>query len=110
MIRVSGVGDLVDGEVRAITVRGRKLVLIRHGDDRYATPNRCSHLGVRLSDGHLCGSVVECRWHHWRFDLADGSVDGEDPIIASFETYIVHNDGDDLLIDPRPRRRANTID
>ena len=105
MIRVVGAGDLADGEVRAITAGGRKLVVIRVGDERLACANRCLHLGVRLSDGHLDGSVIECRWHHWRFDLADGSVDAEESPYATFVTHRVVADGDDLLIDPTPRTR-----
>jgi nitrite reductase/ring-hydroxylating ferredoxin subunit len=106
LIRVPAIGDLADGELRAITAAGRKLVVVRVGDDRFACPNQCLHLGVRLSDGHLHGSVVECRWHHWRFDLETGEVDAEDSPYGTFETYRVLADGDDLLVDPRPGTRV----
>lgn len=110
MIRVAGEGDLADGELRAVQAGGRKLVVVRVGDERWACANRCPHYGVRLSEGHLKGSVVECRWHHWKMDLATGSVEAEDSPLRSFETYRVLADGDDLLVDPRPRTRVCRAD
>lgn len=81
-------------------------MVVRVGEELFACANQCLHLGVRLSDGHLRESVVECRWHHWRFDLATGAVEAEDSPYSSFETYRVLVDGDDLLVDPRPRTRV----
>jgi nitrite reductase/ring-hydroxylating ferredoxin subunit len=104
-VRVPGAGDLADGELRAVTAGGRKLVVARVGDQRYACANRCPHYGIRLSDGHLEGSVLECRWHHWRFDLATGCVDAEESTLATIETYAVDVDGDDLVVRTTPRTR-----
>jgi nitrite reductase/ring-hydroxylating ferredoxin subunit len=111
VIRVRGGGDLADGELRSVQAGGRNLAVVRVGDERFACANRCLHYGVRLSDGRLEGSVVECRWHHWRYDLATGSVQGEcdsdcggdTSPFSSFETYRVFAQGDDLLVDPVPR-------
>lgn len=110
LVRVPGAADLADGEVRAATAGGRKVVVVRVGDERFASENRCLHLGVRLSDGHLDGTVLECRWHHWRFDFDSGAVDAADGSFESFTTYPVSVDGADLLIDPRPRTRVRRRD
>ncbi|MGH8867776.1 MAG: Rieske (2Fe-2S) protein [Actinomycetes bacterium] len=104
--RAVGAADLGDGERRAVHAGGRRFVIVRDGDDRFACENRCLHVGVRLSEGIQHGAVLECRWHHWRYDLRTGGVDAEDSPFASFETYGVVVDGDDLVIEPVPRTRT----
>lgn len=106
--RVPGAADLADGELRGVQVGVRKYVLARVGDERFACENRCLHYGIKLSQGHLGGSTIECRWHHWRFDLRSGTI--ETPVEAesdfeSFNTYDVQVDGADLLISEEPRTR-----
>jgi nitrite reductase/ring-hydroxylating ferredoxin subunit len=97
-IRVPGAADLADGERRAVFVGGRHYLILRVGDNRWASPNRCPHFGIKLTAGRLEGSVLECRWHHWRFDFDTGGVEAEDATFATFETHEVTVDGADLLI------------
>lgn len=97
-IRVPGAADLADGERRAVFAAGRHYLLLRVGEKRYACPNRCPHFGIKLTAGRLEGSVLECRWHHWRLDFDTGAVEAEDATFATFETYAVTVDGMDLLI------------
>jgi nitrite reductase/ring-hydroxylating ferredoxin subunit len=102
-VRVPGAADLADGERRAVAAGNRRFVVVRDGDDRFACENRCLHLGVRLSAGVVHGSVLECRWHHWRYDLRSGTVEADDSPFASFETFAVVVDGPDLVIEAVPR-------
>ena len=97
-IRVPGAADLADGERRAVFVGGRHYLILRVGEKRYACPNRCPHFGIKLTAGRLEGSVLECKWHHWRFDFDTGGIEAEDATFATFETYAVTVDGPDLLI------------
>jgi nitrite reductase/ring-hydroxylating ferredoxin subunit len=101
--RVAGAGDLADGQTRAVKLNGRSFVILRVGETRLACENRCLHWGVRLSDGIQRGAVLECRWHHWRYDLHSGTVEADDSPFESFETFDVVVDGGDLLIEPAPR-------
>lgn len=94
-----------DGGRRAVSVDGRKLVIVRSGDERFACEDRCLHAGIRLSAAIQRDTVLECRWHHWRYDLRTGRVDAEDSPLESFTTYPVRVDGDELVIDPTPRTR-----
>lgn len=82
-------------------------MVVRDGDDWFACENRCLHVGVRLSEGTQRGSVVECRWHHWRYDLRSGRVSAEDSPFETFETFAVAVDGPDLVIDGVPRTRTS---
>jgi nitrite reductase/ring-hydroxylating ferredoxin subunit len=94
-----------DGGRRAVSVDGRKLVIVRSGDERFACEDRCLHAGIRLSAAIQRDTVLECRWHHWRYDLRTGRIDAEDSPLESFATYPVRVDGDELVIDPTPRTR-----
>ena len=102
-VRVAGAATLADGERRAFQAGGRSYLIVREGERRYACANQCIHLGVKLSGGHLTGSVLECRWHHWRFDLRTGAVDADESPFSTFETYDVTVDGDDLVIAGIPK-------
>ena len=103
--RVPDSENPADGGRRVVSVGGRKLVIVRSGDERFACEDRCLHAGVRLSTAIHRGTVLECRWHHWKYDLRSGSVEAEDSPLESFTTYPVRVDGEDLVIDPAPRTR-----
>ncbi len=104
-IRVPGAELPADGGRRAVSAGGRTFVIVRSGDDRFACEDRCLHVGVRLSNAIQRDTVLECRWHHWKYDLRSGSVDAEDSPFDSFTTYPVRVEGDDLVIDLAPRTR-----
>ena len=38
----------------------------------YATENYCPHKGALLSEGTMCGHIVECGLHGWQFDVRSG--------------------------------------
>ena len=66
--------ELADGEMMTVEVDGHE-ILIARADDRFlVSDNRCPHMGGRLADGVLDGTVVTCPKHHSQFDLTDGHV------------------------------------
>ncbi|MDQ3255106.1 MAG: non-heme iron oxygenase ferredoxin subunit [Acidobacteriota bacterium] len=68
---------------------GRELALYNIGGQFSAIENFCPHRGAPLADGRLCGHIVECDLHGWRFDLRTGQCltrAGED--IESYEVQI----------------------
>ena len=50
----------------------REIALYNIDGEFYATENWCPHKGAPLSEGILCGRVIECDWHGWQFDLRSG--------------------------------------
>jgi len=42
------------------------------GGEFYAIDNFCPHRGARLTEGVLCGYIVECGLHGWQFDVRTG--------------------------------------
>ena len=71
---VGKVGELEDGTVKEVLAQGREILLARIGDNYYAADNRCPHLGGKLSQGKLEGTVITCPRHRSQFDLRDGQV------------------------------------
>jgi len=73
-VEVGKTGELEDGTMKAVLAQGREILLARVSDKYYAADNRCPHLGGKLSQGKLEGTVVTCSLHGSQFDLRDGQV------------------------------------
>lgn len=74
LIQAGTVGELDDGRMKEVTAEGRAILLARVGDRYYAADKHCPHMGGRLSQGKLEGTVVTCPLHGSQFDLRDGKV------------------------------------
>ena len=73
-VEVSQLDELPDGTMKEILIKGREILLARVGDKCYAADNPCPHMGGKLSQGSLEGTVVTCPRHGSQFDLSDGRV------------------------------------
>ncbi|MBM3132144.1 MAG: Rieske (2Fe-2S) protein [Chloroflexi bacterium] len=73
-IEACGTDEISEGAMRSITLEGKEILLARASDRFYAAENRCPHMGARLSEGALAGTVVTCPRHGSRFALTDGKV------------------------------------
>lgn len=70
---VGATDDLPPGAcIRVELPDGDELAVYNVGGEFYATENFCPHKGAPLSDGALCGHIVECGWHGWQFDVRSG--------------------------------------
>ncbi|MCS6873321.1 MAG: Rieske (2Fe-2S) protein [Pyrinomonadaceae bacterium] len=77
-------------EGRSATVQlndGSEIALFKAQGKFYAIENFCPHKGVPLADSRLYGSIVECDWHGWQFDLRSGKCLTKPK--CSIETYEV---------------------
>lgn len=61
--------NLLIGEVKSLTILGRKLVIYR-GEDRQPVivDAYCPHMGADLSEGIVEGNELRCGFHHWKFN------------------------------------------
>lgn len=73
-IEVPGGSDLQSGQMKALNIGKREILLARVGGDFYAADNHCPHMGARLSEGKLEKTIITCPRHHSQFDLSDGHV------------------------------------
>jgi 3-phenylpropionate/trans-cinnamate dioxygenase ferredoxin component len=68
--------DLVPGEARRFDVAGRRIALVRIGDEFHAVDDECSHEDYSLSEGEVLAEEceIECPRHGSTFDLITGQA------------------------------------
>jgi 3-phenylpropionate/trans-cinnamate dioxygenase ferredoxin subunit len=66
--------ELANGAMKHAPTEKGEVLVARVGDNYYVADNRCPHMGGRLSQGKLEGTVVTCPLHGSQFDLKDGKV------------------------------------
>lgn len=75
MYRLADVADLAEFIPITLTVRDRKIAVVRVADDVYAFDAVCSHRDAPLADGAVTRKrTVLCPWHLGTFRITDGSV------------------------------------
>jgi phenylpropionate dioxygenase-like ring-hydroxylating dioxygenase large terminal subunit len=63
--------DLAAGEIKPVRYFGRDLILWREeeGGEAHLQDAYCPHLGANIGvGGKVKGNLVQCPFHHWRFD------------------------------------------
>ena len=80
------------GEMRAVSVEGRRVLLVNTDGEVRAYEDRCAHAGVPLSGGRLEGCRLLCSAHLWEYDCRNGR--GLNPISAQLRPFeVVVRDG-----------------
>ena len=70
---VGRVDDLLPGACLSFELPdGNELAVYNVDGEFYATENYCPHKGARLTEGSLCGHIIECGLHGWQFDVRSG--------------------------------------
>ena len=88
---------LAPGEMRAVAVAGRD-VLVCHAEGAfYALENRCPHAATPLTSGRLRGLVLECPLHGGKLDVRDGRPCAP-PIRSPANTFAVRRAGASIEI------------
>ena len=96
--RVASTQDLQDGEMMAVLVGGKKVLLARVDGSFYATAARCPHWGGPLPEGTLHAPRLLCPWHKATFDVRSGDL-LEPPALDGIAAFRVRVDGDDVFVD-----------
>ena len=68
--------DLQPNTSTAFSVEGKKVAIVRIGDDIYAIGDTCSHADLSLSEGEVWADekAIECWRHGSKFDLVTGEA------------------------------------
>jgi nitrite reductase/ring-hydroxylating ferredoxin subunit len=86
---VGATGDLPPGAcIRVELPEGDELAIYNVNGEFYATENFCPHRGALLSEGALCGHVVECGWHGWQFDVRNGQCLTLQEKLRTYEVFV----------------------
>lgn len=85
--------QVLDGQPLGVELAGgRRVCLVRDGEEILAVADECAHQAFPLSAGEvLPGGTIECPWHGARFDCRTGRAlrgPAKDPI-ARYEVSMV---------------------
>ena len=70
----AGPADLAPGQMRALHIDGRDVLLCHTRDGWYAVDDVCTHAFARMSEGRLRGVRLICPLHGASFDCRTGAV------------------------------------
>lgn len=91
--------ELESGEAKRFDVAGRRIALVRIGDDFYALGDQCSHENYSLSEGEVWVDEreIECPRHGSTFDLTSGKPCSL-PATTAVPVYEIELDGDEVAV------------
>lgn len=91
-VTVAQVHDIPPGTGRTVDVRGVWIALFNVDGTFYAIDNACPHAGGPLGEGKLNGTIIECPWHGWKFNVDSGERVGNSNFqIPCCEVRVVDN-------------------
>ena len=64
--------EIKEGQMRAVRVKGKPILLVRVGGEVFGISNRCPHMGCTFEGGILRDYLVMCPCHGWKFDIRNG--------------------------------------
>jgi len=96
-ITIAKTSELKDGEMRQVSADGTDILLARVGGKYHAVGAHCTHYGVPLVEGALCGERVVCPWHHACFNVATGDLE-EPPALDALPRYGVRVEGESVIV------------
>ena len=64
--------ELKEGEMKAVRIKGKPILLVRQGGEIFGLSNRCPHMGCTFEGGILRDYLVMCPCHGWKFDVRNG--------------------------------------
>ena len=99
----AALGELRIGEMKGVVLDGVPVLLVRLDDGVRAYADRCSHQGVRLSEGRLEGTHLTCHAHEWLYDAATGR--GINPTSCSLTAYPSEVRAGRIWVDPEAGAR-----
>ena len=86
---VGGIDDLRPGACISVELPdGSDVAIYNVNGEYYATENSCPHRGARLTEGALCGHVIECGLHGWQFDVRSGECLTVRDRIKSYRVWV----------------------
>ena len=88
---------------RVVPVGNVTVLVMFHEGEFHAVDNRCPHMGFPLHRGDIQAGLLDCHWHHARFDITSGAT--LDPWADDVDCYRVYVEAGAVFVDPnRPAR------
>ena len=87
-IELCKTSDVAEGTAIKVETNDLELAVFNLNGAFYVMDDMCSHGPGSLSEGPICGDVVECDFHNGSFNIKTGEV-VEPPCIIPQKTYKV---------------------
>lgn len=71
-IQTSEEASSAENFIRLLKVEGKKICLVKTGNEFFATQSRCPHAGADLSQGFCKDKKLICAFHRYEYDLQTG--------------------------------------
>ena len=75
-VQVATLEQLPPGTGKTVMVGDKAVALFNVEGTVYALNDTCKHAGSSLGSGELCGKLVRCRAHGWKYNVATGYANG----------------------------------
>ena len=95
--RAIAAAELPEGQMRAVQIGARNILLCRTREGWYALDDICTHAYAKMHEGRLRGNRLICPLHGASYDCRSGAVLGA-PAILPLKTYPVRHVGNDIEI------------
>ncbi|PEJ57630.1 MULTISPECIES: Rieske 2Fe-2S domain-containing protein [unclassified Bacillus (in: firmicutes)] len=113
---VAKINDMNPGEIKEITVNGKKLLLCCMKDSTYKVLSAlCPHEGARMVGARTlegttlspcvgeiefgrCNEIIRCPWHGYEFDVSTGKTLFESKNM-NLKSYEVNIDGEEIFVE-----------
>ncbi len=106
-VAVAEADELAPDEMKAFELDGRRLLLVRAGDDFYVVDELCTHEDYSLALGCIREGRIKCSLHGSWFDLATGEPD-EEPADEPICSYRVKVEDGKVWVDPAALREGTS--
>jgi 3-phenylpropionate/trans-cinnamate dioxygenase ferredoxin subunit len=91
-------GDIEEGGLRHVDIRGEPVVVARRGGDLFAFEGYCTHEECPLWEGEFVEHRIECYCHGSFFDIRTGEA-LVGPAVVSLETYPVREQDGEIQVE-----------
>jgi nitrite reductase/ring-hydroxylating ferredoxin subunit len=65
--------NLQNGYQKAVSIKGRELLLVQEGGQQYIVENVCPHAGYPMTNGKIIKGQIRCPMHGYLFALDSGA-------------------------------------
>ena len=93
MKKIAELNEIPKGGSKLVMVDDVPVALFNLKGKIHAWDNRCPHRGASLADGNISESIIQCKFHLWKFDVETGcAVANSDLRVKTFPIKVKNDE------------------